>query len=82
MKRYWLFMYSEYYPRGGMNDYQGSYDSIEACRKKIIEVNEGWEHEYYHILDVQEGVIVEMSEYQQIRSNITIQELYKENNPE
>lgn len=80
-KRYWLFTYNQYYPVGGINDYQGSYDTVEECKNRIVEVNKHWYHEHYHILDTQDMVIVEISEYGVIKTNITVEEIYKENNP-
>ena len=81
MKRYWLFMCNEYYPNGGMNDYKGDYDSIEECKERMIEVNKKWEYDHYHILDTENKMIVEISEYKEVKTNITVEELYKQNNP-
>lgn len=33
MKKYILFVWSIYYPEGGMKDLQDSYDTIEECHK-------------------------------------------------
>lgn len=30
-KRYWLFACEDYYPRGGLNDARGSFDTIEEA---------------------------------------------------
>ena len=81
MKRYWLYMYNQYYPNGGMNDYQGDYNSIEECKERMVEVNKEWEHDHYHILDIESKMIVEISEYKEVKTNITVEELYKQNNP-
>lgn len=31
MKRYTLFVYNQFYPKGGMNDFIGSSDTLEGC---------------------------------------------------
>ena len=50
MKRYWLFVYSQYYPRGGMEDFVDSFDSVEECKALALKNldNGGW---YYHVYD-------------------------------
>lgn len=32
MKPFWLFSGSVYYPGGGMKDFQGSFDTLEAAK--------------------------------------------------
>lgn len=36
MKRYWLFVYATYYPSGGMNDFEESFDTINECKEYFI----------------------------------------------
>jgi hypothetical protein len=31
MKRYWLFCGNHYYPLGGLQDFKGDFDSVEAA---------------------------------------------------
>lgn len=31
-KRYWIFIYEEYYPLGGMQDLSGCFDTVGECR--------------------------------------------------
>ena len=33
MKRYFIFAYDTFYPEGGMNDYQASFDSLEDAKE-------------------------------------------------
>ncbi len=48
MKRYLLFSGDEYYPRGGWDDFQGEYDTLEEA--KIIVERQG--DDWYHIIDL------------------------------
>lgn len=54
MKRYWLFQYDNYYPRGGMNDFINSFDSIKDCEDAI----EDNRHILGHIYDSLENTVV------------------------
>ncbi len=45
MKKYILFAYDHYYPCGGMNDFAGSFDTIESAHRIGSEFND------YHIVD-------------------------------
>lgn len=33
MKKYLLFTFGDYYPCGGMNDYEGAFDSVEEAMR-------------------------------------------------
>ena len=57
MKRFWLFMYEMYYPRGGMSDCVGSYDTIEEAIKGAEE--RGY-NDYMEILDSETGLMVHL----------------------
>lgn len=36
MKRFLLFAYSDYYPQGGMNDFEESFDTLEDAKAYYI----------------------------------------------
>lgn len=55
--RYWLFMYPESIPSGGMQDLFQTTDSLQECRRVVKEANK--ENRYYEILDSVEQRIVE-----------------------
>lgn len=50
MKRFLLFGGDHYYPRGGWNDYQGSFETVEKIYKFIAEGNG---QDWHYILDTQ-----------------------------
>lgn len=60
MKRYWLFVYPQYDPQGGMHDFIESFSTIEAARGRAIEVlklhyyMQGY---YWHVYDSIENKI-------------------------
>ena len=51
MDRYMLFSFDTYYPSGGMSDFIGSYDTIEAAMNAEFRDN-------YHIYDTVTNKIV------------------------
>lgn len=51
MERYMLFSFDTYYPSGGMSDFIGSYDTIEAAMNAEFRDN-------YHIYDTVTNKIV------------------------
>ena len=65
LKRFLVFMYSCYYPAGGWNDFQGSFDSKEEimmkCKvtgesaKEIKFLDEYCGHEFLEIVDTLTG---------------------------
>jgi len=38
MKKYLLFTFEQYYPRGGMNDFEGSYATIEEAKERFVKL--------------------------------------------
>ena len=48
MKRYMLFHGDHYYPAGGMNDFQGSYDTLSMAVKALSSYGS---YDWFHILD-------------------------------
>jgi hypothetical protein len=48
MKRYLLFCYSQYYPSGGWNDFEGSFDTIEDAQNAA-------HGDWWHIVDTEDG---------------------------
>lgn len=51
--RYLLFVFHDYYPRGGWHDFAGAFDSLETARSMVPEEAENW-----HIVDLESGVRV------------------------
>lgn len=51
MRQYLLFAGRSYYPNGGINDYQGSFDDIDEAYMYFLknEDQESWD--WYHIID-------------------------------
>ena len=43
MKRYLVFAYASYYPEGGMNDWQGDFDSIREARLFMLKIIRDWD---------------------------------------
>jgi hypothetical protein len=56
MKRYLLFCFDDYYPGGGTNDLQGSYDSVLACVAAV-------DGQYANILDTHTGMVTDVPCY-------------------
>lgn len=56
MKRYMLFVFTSFYPKGGMKDFKGSFDTLEAARFMETELTDAWNQS--HIYDSIEGKIV------------------------
>lgn len=50
MKRYLLFSGDECYPMGGMNDFKGSFDSIEKFEYYLIQLD--YKPDWYHLFDI------------------------------
>ena len=55
MKRYALFAGYQYYPNGGWDDYQGSFDSVAEALKALTDITQQW----YQIVDLTTGEQVE-----------------------
>lgn len=47
MKRYLVFVGYDYYPAGGWYDFEGSFDSIEEAKAKILSLEGDW----YQVID-------------------------------
>jgi hypothetical protein len=59
MKRYALFAYDTYYPRGGWNDSKGVFDTLDHA-KAIGDALDT--HDYYHVVDLMTGTVVYKAE--------------------
>lgn len=60
MKRFLVFSGCHYYPRGGMKDFQGDFDTIEAAKDYIILAIDKDNKEWVQIYDTQtRGIIFE-----------------------
>lgn len=59
MKRYWLFIFSEYYPSGGVGDLTHLSDDLEA----LIGIAKKLKTEYnnWHVFDAHKLIIIESS---------------------
>ncbi|MGR3218810.1 MAG: hypothetical protein ACUZ8H_03200 [Candidatus Anammoxibacter sp.] len=60
MKRYLAFYGDFYYPQGGMDDFQGDYDTIEEAKEAIRKAHLEnriddikWEWSWFHIWDME-----------------------------
>ena len=52
--RYWVFTYDTYYPAGGMRDFLGAYNSMDA----VIAALARRSYQRYHVFDSQTGRMV------------------------
>ncbi len=59
MNRFFLFAGCDYYPQGGMNDFIGSFASMEAAREAAMNCLEPGNDqcEWWHILDIETHMI-------------------------
>ena len=64
MKRFLVFSGDEYYPKGGMEDFQGSFDTFQEAKNFADTVKDctGKLYDWYHIYDGEENYIVEYCE--------------------
>lgn len=52
MKRYWVFGFDQYYPRGGMNDFLGAFPTIKEAYQFIEEERKkDFPHDAYEVED-------------------------------
>ena len=60
MKRYWLFVYSQYYPNGGMEDFFADFDSVDEARDcyKDFKSRRTIGNEYMHVFDSESRKVV------------------------
>ena len=61
MKHYLLFAGSNYYPSGGMNDFQGDFVSVDACKNCLLGEKLSQSFDWWHVVDVGTGKIVASS---------------------
>lgn len=54
MKRYLVFSGKDHYPRGGWEDFVGSFDTIDECGKSFTSEPNSW----MHIVDSNTGEVV------------------------
>lgn len=60
MNRFLVFAWCQYYPNGGMDDFQASFDELEIAEK----FTDGLlRYDWYHIYDSEENCIVYEGEY-------------------
>jgi len=61
LKRYWLFMAANYYPIGGMKDFAGAFDSVEAALEyaySVPKINYDIVQDHIHVVDTETATIV------------------------
>lgn len=51
LKRYLVFSYPDYYPGGGWNDFEGSFDTLEEAEREVKK-ERGL---YWDIVDIETG---------------------------
>ena len=51
MKRFGVFTYDQYYPRGGWDDFRAAHDTLDEAKEHVKQRNP----EYYHIVDFTTG---------------------------
>lgn len=61
MKRYLLFGYWRYYPDGGKSDAIGSFNTVDDAKKYIVD--QDLSMDYYEILDMQDRIWVDFTEF-------------------
>ena len=63
MKRYLLFVYSQYYPTGGWNDFAGDFATVENAKEMLL-VLKSLDSEWWHIVDTEtKTIVVSWSDY-------------------
>jgi hypothetical protein len=55
MKRYWIFIYDEYYPGGGMEDFNIDFNNIDECNNYLKERDPKL---FYHVFDSVKGEVI------------------------
>ena len=73
MKRYWAFYGDDYYPRGGMEDFIGSFDDRDDAIKAIKEAHTknspedlNWSCSWGHVWDTHDDLEVWSKNYETI----------------
>lgn len=65
MKRFLLFIYDRYYPKGGMLDFAGDFETIEEAKQaKTNHPTDGMTTPLYHIYDCESNVFIETNDDQ------------------
>lgn len=57
MKRYWLFSGQIYYPGGGMDDFIGSYDTVDEA-KAVFPAEDDYRYSWAHIFDFEKELVI------------------------
>jgi hypothetical protein len=59
MKRFLLFSFDDYYPRGGWNDLRGSFDALQAAIDAAMAMpTDDFNVQECQIVDLQTGIVV------------------------
>lgn len=57
-KRYFVFTFGEYYPSGGLNDIEATFDNLNEAKKSCTDGSIFISSDYCYIWDKQTGEIV------------------------
>lgn len=56
MKRYFVFGYYKYYPRGGMNDFLANFETEEEANNYVSDKRKStaidYDYDYYEVVDI------------------------------
>jgi hypothetical protein len=61
----------DFYPRGGFNDFRGSFESIQQAKKSILEQNEDCLWDWWQVCTIENGSLV-MAEKGRVK-NLTVE---------
>lgn len=57
--RYWLFAGDTYYPRGGWEDYQGTYDSLAEAMAEGRRLRDARKVAWWHVAHPNDGIVAD-----------------------
>ena len=57
-KKFWVFGFHRYYPRGGLEDICGTFDTLEYANQFIKEEHLKFEYDHIEIFDVNKRMFV------------------------
>jgi hypothetical protein len=64
MKRYWLFYFDAYYPNGGMDDFQESFDTVDQAIEHSKKLKVSPSDSYYQVFDSHINEILSHGKYE------------------
>ena len=60
MKRFLVFVWDQFYPEGGMNDFQASFNELETAKKFTDNI---LKYDWYQVYDLERNCSVYEGEY-------------------